>query len=127
MAGDRAQLGAAERAIASLADAQAHEPAMALDAARLLTFAGYANALADLVGRSRCAADRDEISCMNVEVKVLKMFAEIHAKVLEHQLDAEGTRKLQELLDQIGRRESGATTSFDDGFDPPSAPDKGAH
>lgn len=127
MDGDRAKLSAAERAIASLAKAQDSEPGLSLAASELLTFNGYVNALADLAGRAKSGGDRDENASMNVECKALKMFAEIHSKVLEHQLDAEGTRKLQELLDQIGRRESGATTSFDDGFDPPSSPNEGAN
>ncbi len=128
MPGEHEALDAAEIAISSLAAAQEHEPDLEISAAKLLTFNGYLNALADLAIRSQGTNDRDSNASMNVEVKVLKLFAEIHTKVLEHQLDSEGTRKLQELLDQMGRRDSGATTSFDGDFTPPEVEtDKGTN
>ena len=121
-------MSAAARAVASLEEAQVSEPKLSLFATKLLTFNGYINALASLTERAQLGGDRDENASMNVEIKALKLFSEIHSKVLEHQLDQEGTRKLQELLDQIGRRDSGATTSFDGDFSPPAkTPNKGAH
>lgn len=128
MSGEHGALDATESAIASLSSAQEQEPDLDNGAAVLLTFNGYTNALADLAERAKLGADRDENASMNVEVKALKMFAEIHAKLLEHKLDSEGTRKLQELLDRMDRRDSGASTSRGDDWSPPSAtPDKGAH
>lgn len=125
MAGGRARKSSAERAIEALEKAQEKAPDLSLSAARLLSFTGYANALADLAERAESGGDRDENASMNVEIKALKMFAEIHAKVLEHQLDVEGQRKLDELLAQIGRRESGATTSWESEPDLPTTVNKG--
>lgn len=127
MAGPRATLTAEQRAIASLEEAQQHEPGLNLCAAQLLTFNGYVNALADLAERAKSGGDRDENASMNVEVKALKMFQEIHASVLTFKLDAEGNAKLAELENLIGRKESGATTSFDPEYDPPTLTDQGTN
>ena len=125
MAETRAQLTAEQRAIASLEEAQQHEPGLNLCAAQLLTFNGYVNALANLAERAKAGGDRDENASMNVEVKALKMFQEIHASVLTFKLDSEGNAKLAELESLIGRKESGASTSFDQDYDPPTITHKG--
>jgi len=106
MAGDRKS--AVDRAIEAVDSAQNDAPDLQLHARSLLTFTGLANAYANLAERASSECTRDECAAMNVEVKVYKAFAEIQAQVFEHELDARGTAKLQDLEDLITRRDSGA-------------------
>lgn len=115
---------AVQIAIEAVEEAHETAPELSLSARKLLSFTGLCNALADLAERAKCGCDRDENASMNVETKVYKEFAAIQAQVLTHQLDAEGTAKLRELEELMGRQDSSASTQFSQGLELPTATNK---
>ena len=121
------KLSAAERAIHALDSAQESTPTLSADARKILTFSGFMNSLAKLGKRARKGGDRDDMAAMNVELKVLKLASEIWSRVLEHQLDVEGTRAANSLTEELDRKEGNASTSFPANYNPAPQPDPRAH
>lgn len=102
------------------------EPDLTPAAKELLSTCGLMNSLADLLERFKCGGDRDEIAAMNGEHKTIKLAAEVLNNLLTHQASVVTAQRLAAIEAQLGRRDAGGTTSFDE-FDPPEAESSGAN